>query len=31
MNMYQKLALNCGNFAIFFQRFHNSNRLPRLR
>ena len=30
-NSYEKLALNCGNLAIFSKRFNNSNRLLRLQ
>ena len=30
-NSYEKLPLNCGNFAIFSKRFNNSNRLLRLQ
>ena len=30
-NSYEKLALNCGNLAIFSKRFDNSNRLLRLK
>ena len=30
-NSYEKLALNCGNFAIFSKCFNNSNRLLRLQ